>query len=201
MRRLLLVFALLFIGFSPVKAATNQVVYTGVNPAGKTCGPGTPFTVYYSGSTQTGYLCKSGIMTLSTSSGGGGATTNQNTRQIAVHFDGGGSAITGTTTTCQRVPYAGTINGWYIDSDVSGSGTLGVRSVAFASYTGTSGYSGYTDVTGGGTAPVITSATNAIFSNLTSWVTSVTAGQIFCFQLSSVTTSTVIDVYLQVLAN
>lgn len=136
-----------------------------------------------------------------TCAGSGGATTNQNLRQIAFHFDGGGSPLSGTITSCQRIQYAGAINGWYVDADVAGSGTIGVRSVAFASYTGVAGYSGYTDVTGGGTPPSISSGTNATFSNLTSWTTAVTAGQEWCFQLTAPATSTVIDGYLQVLAN
>lgn len=118
--------------------------------------------------------------------------------QIATHFDGGGSAITGTKVSCQRIPYGGTITGWYIDSDVSGSATFGARKVAFASYTGVAGYAGYTDVTGGGTAPTISSNTNNNSSTLTSWVTAVSQGQIYCFQVSSVTSSTVLDVYLEV---
>jgi hypothetical protein len=127
----------------------------------------------------------------------GAATIN---RTIAFHFDGSGSALSGTTVRCERTPYAGTINAWYIDADVSGSATFGVRSVAFTSYTGSAGYSGYTDVTGGGTAPVLSSAVTATFANLTSWVTSVTAGTEYCVQLSSPASVTWADVYLVVAA-
>ncbi len=127
-------------------------------------------------------------------------STNQNIRTIGYNFDGGGSALSGTITRCVRVPYAGTITGWYIDADQSGSATFGVRSVAFASYTGSAGYSGYTDVTGGGTAPVLSSAVTATFANLTSWATAVTAKE-YCMQLSSPATVTWINVYLIVSAS
>ena len=114
-------------------------------------------------------------------------TTNQNLREVGYHFDGGGSALTGTTTYCTQVLVTGTILGWYIDADESGSATFGVRSVTFGSYTGIAGYAGYTDVTGGGTAPVLSSAVTATYSSLTSWVTSVNATDEYCFQLSSPT--------------
>jgi hypothetical protein len=129
------------------------------------------------------------------------ATANQNIRTIGYHFDGGGSALSGTITYCAAVPSAGTISGWHIDADQSGSATFGVRKVAFASYTGTAGFSGYTDVTGGGTAPVLSSAVTATSSSLTSWVTTVTAGQEYCFQLSSPATVTWVNVVLQFTAN
>lgn len=117
-------------------------------------------------------------------------------RLIGFNFNGGGSALSGTTVSCQRVAYTGTIVGWYIDADVAGSATFGVRSVAFGSYTGVAGYSGYTDVTGGGTAPVLSSAAEATFSNLTSWVTSVSAGTEVCAQLSSPATAAWVNLYL-----
>lgn len=124
------------------------------------------------------------------------AGTNINIRQFGAHFDGQGSALSGTIVACQRVPWAGSITGWYVIADASGSATIGVKKVAFASYTGESGYSGYTDVTGGGTAPGLSSAVTATFSNLTSWSTSVTAGQVYCIQLSSPATAKKVDVYI-----
>jgi len=128
-------------------------------------------------------------------------TANGNIREIGMHFDGGGAALSGTKTYCTLVRFAGTIAGWYVDTDVSGSATFAVHSVAFASYTGTAGFAGYADVTGGGTAPSISSATNATFANLTSWVTTVTAGSEFCFQMTSPSTATWTNVYLQVNTN
>jgi len=126
----------------------------------------------------------------------GSTCTVPTSHVIAFHFDGGGSALSGTTVRCERAPVTSTINGWYIDADQSGSATFGVRSVAFASYTGSAGYSGYTDVTGGGTAPVLSSAVTATFAKLTSWVTSVTAGAEYCVQLSSPSTITWANLYI-----
>lgn len=148
--------------------------------------------------TVNGQTCTLGLTCTITT----GGTTNQNIRAIAVHFASGSAApLLGTTTACQRIAFAGTITGWYIDADVAGSGTIGVRSVAFASFTGVAGYAGYTDVTGGGTAPTISSAANATFGNLTSWVTALSANTEVCIQLSSPSTATALNVYLQVAAS
>lgn len=130
-----------------------------------------------------------------------GATTNQGLRTIAFNFNGQGTALSGTVTGCTYVPWAGTINGWYMASDVSGSGTIGVRSVATGSYTGVASFSSYTNVVSTGTAPSLSSATFSSFSNLTNWVTSVTAGQVWCAQLTSPASATVISVFLIVAAS
>lgn len=127
---------------------------------------------------------------------------NQRIRAFTMHFNmSDGSVIAGTITGCKRIEYAGTITNWNVYGNVSGSATLGVRSVAFASYTGTAGYSGYTDVTGGGTAPSLSSAVVNSSSTLTSWVTSVSANSIVCVQLSSPANVSTLDVVLQVNAS
>ena len=131
----------------------------------------------------------------------GDLPSNQTIRPIGWHFDGGGSALSATQTGCYRVPFAGAITGWHIDGDQAGTATFAVRSVAFASYTGTAGFSGYTDVTGGGTAPTVSSSAIATFANVTSWVTTVTANSEFCFQMTSPATFTWVNVVLDVAAN
>ncbi len=127
---------------------------------------------------------------------------NSKIRQMAFHFDGGGSVLASTVTTCAMQPIGGTITGWYIEGDVSGSATFALRSVAFgAGYTGVAGFSGYTDVTGGGTAPTISSAVQRTFSNLTSWVTTWNAGDILCAQMTSPTSFTWVNLHLTMSVN
>lgn len=134
-------------------------------------------------------------------SSGSGPTTNQNSRRIAVHFDGHGSALSGTTVTCQSATWSGTITSWTVVADASGSATIGIRYVSYASYSNEAGYSGYSDLTGGGTAPGLSSATKATSSTLTSWTTTITAGNVYCIQLSSPSTAKKVDVYLSGVAN
>lgn len=123
------------------------------------------------------------------------------TAQMGFHFDGGGSALTGTQTSCTRVAPGATITGWYIEGDQAGSATFSVRSVAFASYTGTAGFSGYTDITGGGTAPTITTAASNSSTTLTSWVTAWTGGNIFCAQMTSPSAFNWVNLHLAVNLN
>ena len=167
--------------------AVSGVQGTGTNPKVMAAGailPGIGFV-----------FCQdtNGLVTTASCKAG---TTNQNLRTMGYHFDGGGSALSGTITYCSQVPITGTILGWHIDADQSGSATFAVRSVAFGSYTGTAGFAGYTDVTGGGTAPILSSAVTATSANLTSWVTSVNATDEYCFQLSSPATITWVNVVI-----
>lgn len=190
--------ALIFLVLPAFSQTNATVAFVTVNPNGVACAVRAQMRLYIPSGVL--YSCQNGHFGPFTT-GSGGGTTNQNIRTIGFHLDGGGSALSGTITSCLRVPYAGTITGWYIDADQSGSITLAVRKVAFASYTGTAGFSGYTDVTGGGTAPVLSSAVTATFANLTSWVTAVTAGQEYCIQGTSPATITWANIYITVSAS
>lgn len=120
-------------------------------------------------------------------------------RQLGISFNGNGSALSGTLTGCTRAPYSGSATGWYVWADVSGSATIGVRTVAFGSYTGTAGYSGYTDVVNGGTAPSLTSAAQNSSTTMTNWL-GITQGNIYCVQVTSPATATVLNVVLAITA-
>jgi hypothetical protein len=125
----------------------------------------------------------------------------QKIRQMGFAFDGGGAVLSGTMTRCSMFPGGGTITGWYIEGDQSGSATFGVRSTAFGSYTGIAGYAGYADVTGGGTAPSITAAAQASSTALTGWVTTWTGGDIMCVQMTSPVAFTWVNLHLTMIAN
>ncbi len=122
-------------------------------------------------------------------------TANQKLRQSAVTFTGNGSALAGTSVDCHTFTISGVIQGVNTLADVSGSATIGFRSVVFASYTGIAGYSGYTDIIGIGTSPSLSSAITANPS-LASWTTTITATPasplVMCMQVSS--PSTIINV-------
>lgn len=120
-----------------------------------------------------------------------GSSANEKIRTIGAKFQSSdGTAMSGTVVSCQQIDFAGTLTDWSVLADVSGSVTLGIKTVALASYTGESGYSGYTDIINAGTAPSLSSAAKASSSTLTSWTTSLTAGQVLCVQLSSPATAT-----------
>jgi hypothetical protein len=127
---------------------------------------------------------------------GGGPTANQNYRDIIVVFDGGGSALSGTTTRCREVSFGGTINQYTAVADVSGSATITIKTVAYGSYTGPASAS---DISNGG--EVLSSAAKMQDSTLTGWTTSLTAGSVLCGVLSSPTTISWLQVTLRVSAN
>lgn len=125
-----------------------------------------------------------------------GPVSGSVSHSIPFTFVNGGSALSGTTVGCKLIPSTGTIANVTTTGDVSGSATVGVKTVAYASYTGTAGYSGYTDIVNGGTAPSLSSAVKYTDSTLTSWLTSLTGGQYLCVQMSSPSTVTNLNVII-----
>lgn len=131
------------------------------------------------------------------SSTGSGATTNQNLRTITAVFDGGGSALSGTTTRCTHVNFAGSITGFTMISDVSGNATVDVLTVAYGSYTGPGSASSITD----SHTPSMTGATKYQDTTLTGWTTALSANTAVCFTLSSPATITWLSANIKVAAN
>lgn len=114
--------------------------------------------------------------------------SNQAIRSIAqVVFNGGGTALSGSQTACVAVPFAATITSVTLASDISGSGTVDVRRVAGASYTGVA--SATTLIAGGGTTPSLSGSTYYHDSTLTNWTTSIAVNDEVCFALSSPSTA------------
>lgn len=129
--------------------------------------------------------------------GGGGPTSNQNLRSFGAVFNGNGSALTGTQTICVPVNYAGTIQAVTIISDVSGSATIDVKTVAYASYTGPSSTSSIT----ASDIPALSSATKYQDTTLTGWTTALSANTMACFVLSSPSTITWASINVKVSAS
>lgn len=113
--------------------------------------------------------------------------TNFPVRRIAAYvFDGGGTPLSGTLDACVDVPIASTITGVTLLSDVSGSATVDVKTVAYASYAGPSSASSIT----ASAVPAISSAFKYQDTTLTGWTTAVAANTVMCFHLTSPTAST-----------
>jgi hypothetical protein len=127
----------------------------------------------------------------------GGATSNQNVRSIGAVFDGGGVALTGTVVRCTPVNYSGTITGVTLSSDVSGSATVDVRTVAYSSYAGPSSASTIT----ASATPALSSAAKYQDATLTGWTTTLAANTMVCFNLSSPSTVTWLAINVKVQAN
>ncbi len=129
-----------------------------------------------------------------------GTSTNQAIRTIGAtfgSFESGASALTGTKTACVPVYFSGTIQSVEVIGDVSGSATIGVLTVAHASWTGRASASSIT----ASATPALSSAAVYNDSTLTGWTTAVAAGTDFCFAMSSPTTVAGLAIALKVAVN
>jgi hypothetical protein len=109
---------------------------------------------------------------------------------VGAIFDGGGAAISGTPEVDIQVPAAGTITGWTILADVTGSATIDVRRTTYAGYPPTP-----SDSIVGSSPPTLASGVKAQGSP-TGWSTSLAAGDILRFRVTSVSTVTRLAVIL-----
>lgn len=116
-------------------------------------------------------------------SGSGGATTNENRRTIYLVLDGGGQTITTGVKADVRVPYTGTITGWEIVANASGSIVIDVWKDTYANFPPT-----VADTIAGTEKPTLSSATKNQDTSLSTWTTSLTAGDWLRFNVDSATT-------------
>jgi hypothetical protein len=104
---------------------------------------------------------------------------------FGITIDGGGSAITTGVKGDLTIPYACTILAWTLLADQSGSIVLDVWKDTLLNYPPVVG-----DSIAGTEKPTLSTATNNEDSNLTTWGTSVAAGDTIRFNVDSVTSVT-----------
>ena len=119
-------------------------------------------------------------------------TTNQQVRTIGVTFDGGGSAISGTPSSCIPVQTGGLISAMTISADQSGSITVTATYIARTSYTGLA-----SATTAIGSA-ALSSATQAQTTGLS---VTLPADSEVCFAVSGASTVTQVAANLKMTAN
>lgn len=112
---------------------------------------------------------------------------------FGANFDGGGSALS-TSTQCVTVPYSGTITGWTVIADQTGSMTLSV---------GSAPYSSYPTITSicSSDCPLLSSASKNQNLSVSVWSTSVLQGDIECFGIKSASTITRLNIVVQMNRN
>jgi hypothetical protein len=120
------------------------------------------------------------------------STTNRRLRTITCGFDGQGAPPTAGTKRYCVCPVAGTITGWRIVGDVSGSAVVDVWKVADGSSLPT-----VSNTIAASAKPTLSSAAIAKNDTLTGWTTTVTADDIFGFNVDSASTLTTITVELK----
>jgi hypothetical protein len=111
---------------------------------------------------------------------------------VGITIDGGGSVPATGSKGFLVIPYAGTITGWYLLADQSGSAQITIKKCT---------YSGFpTDSSIVASAqPKLTSAQKNTSTALTGWTTSVSVDDIWEFNLDSVSTCTRLNLFVQIL--
>lgn len=114
-------------------------------------------------------------------------------RVVGLTVDGGGAAITTGPKGFYRVPFGGTIVGYSMQADVTGSAVVDVWKSAGAIPTVGSTITA-------SAKPTLSSAQYLNSTTLTGWVTSVSAGDVFGFNVDSASTITrlTVQIYIQV---
>ena len=114
-------------------------------------------------------------------------TSDIPSKVIALSFiiDGGGSAITTGQKGHLEIPFACTITGWTLLGDQSGSIVIDVWKDTYANFPPT-----VADTIAGSEKPTLSSAQKNQDLTLTTWTTSVAAGDILAFNVDSVSTVT-----------
>lgn len=108
-----------------------------------------------------------------------------------ITVDGGGSTPATGSKGFIQIPFAGTITGWTLIGDVSGSASIDVKKSTYAAFpTNTSIVAS--------APPALSSAQNATSTTLTGWTTAVAAGDVLEFVLSSATTLKRLTLELQI---
>jgi hypothetical protein len=112
---------------------------------------------------------------------------------FGITIDGGGSAITTGVKGYVTVPYTGTISRWDILADQSGSIVIDVWKDTYANFPPT-----VADTIAGSEKPTLSSAQKNQDTSLSSWTTSVTAGDVIGFNVDSATTVTRVTLTVKV---
>jgi hypothetical protein len=133
------------------------------------------------------------VLTIDETGGGGGAPA---THLISAVFDGAGTALSGTATTCTAMPYAGTLTGVRLLANPAGSATVDIRSATNASF-GTGGPASATTITGTGAIPAISSA-YGVSPSIAGFNTTLAANTTVCFVLSNPSTASNVTAILTV---
>jgi len=123
--------------------------------------------------------------------GGGSITGGALSGSFGITIDGGGSAITTGNKGYLTTPYGGTITGWRIISDQSGSCVVDVWKTANAIPTSSNTITGTEK-------PTLSSQQLNTNTALTTWTSSVSPGDIFAFNVDSTTTVTRVNVSIYI---
>lgn len=114
---------------------------------------------------------------------GSNSAFDQKAASLMAVLDGGGSALTTGVKGDLVIPWNCTVTGWTLLADQSGSIVIDVWRDSYANYPPT-----VADTIAGSEKPTLSSATKNQDLTLTTWTTSLSAGDILRFKVDSVAT-------------
>jgi len=129
-----------------------------------------------------------GLLKISTGSDGSSGVGS-----FGITIDGGGADITTGVKGYVSIPYSGTITDWVIIGDASGSCVVDIWKTTYASFPPLVG-----DSITGSEKPTLSSSSINTDNDLTTWTTSVTAGDIIGFNVDSVSGLTRLNLAIKV---
>jgi hypothetical protein len=112
---------------------------------------------------------------------------------FGITIDGGGSTITTGLKGYVEIPYSGTITSWSLLADVSGSIVIDVWRDTYATFPPS-----VADTIAGSEKPTLSSAQKSEDTSLSTWSTSVTAGDIMAFNVESASTLTRVNLSIKI---
>jgi hypothetical protein len=141
------------------------------------------------------FVCDDGVDTNTITFSPTGITgiPNFNLGSFGITIDGGGSVITTGVKGYVQIPYDGTITGWTILADQSGSIVVDVWKDTFANYPPL-----VADSIAGSEKPTLSSVIKNQDLALSTWTTSVTAGDIIAFNVDSASTVTRVNLSINI---
>jgi hypothetical protein len=110
---------------------------------------------------------------------------------FGISIDGGGGTVSTGLSGYLEVPYDGTITGWTILSSLTGSCVIDVLKSTYGTFPPTTSIAGTEK-------PTLTSQMSNQDNTLTTWTTSVTAGDIISFNVDSATTVTKLNLSIKI---
>lgn len=122
---------------------------------------------------------------------GGAVTGGVLSGSFGITIDGAGSVITVGNKGYATIPYAGTITGWTMIANQSGNCAIDVWKAAGTIPTGA-------NTIAGTEKPTLSSQQLASDTSLTTWTTSVAAGDVFAFYVDSATTITRVNLSIYI---
>jgi len=120
-----------------------------------------------------------------------GDYTPVNTGSFGITIDGAGSAITTGVKGYVVIPFSGTITGWTIVADQTGSIVVDIWKDTYANFPPT-----VADTIAGSEKPTLSSARKNQDNSLSTWTTAVSSGDLIAFNVDSVSTVTRVSVFI-----